>query len=149
MFEIKVKEDTEALEKRMTALKWLAEHQVDIGLPDGAPERSRMILAIQEHGSPVMRIPPRPVIKPALAKGETREAMAEAMQGALAAAQEGDLDGAMAGMEACGKTGVHGGWIYNRVAKKGVFVEGKGFDKPLYDTGELYESFGYEIKDRD
>ena len=169
MFEIKVKEDTVALEKRMTALKWLAEHQVDVGLPDGAPERSRMILAIQEHGSPVMRIPPRPVIKPALAKGETREAMAEAMQGALAAAQEGDLDGAMAGMEACGKAGadgirayidagiqpgnspvtVHGGWIYNRVAKKGVFVEGKGFDKPLYDTGELYESFGYEIKDRD
>ena len=79
-----MKEDTEALEKRMTALKWLAEHQVDVGLPDGVPERSRMILAIQEHGSPVMRIPPRPVIKPALAKGETREAMADAMQGALA-----------------------------------------------------------------
>ncbi len=75
----------------------------------------------------------------------------------------------MAGMEACGKAGadgirsyidygiqpgnspvtIHGGWIYNWIAKTGVHIEGKGFDKPLYDTGELYHSFGYQIKDKD
>ena len=40
-----------------------------------------------------------------------------------------------------------GGWLYNRAAKKAVYVEGKGFDKPLYDTGELYNAFGYEIEE--
>ena len=40
-------------------------------------------------------------------------------------------------------------WIYNRVAKKGVPVEGKGFNKPLYDTGALYHDFDYDVKKRD
>ena len=161
-------EHPEALEKRTAALKYLASHRVDVGLPSSAPERSRFILAIQEHGSPVMRIPPRPVITPALAQAETREAMAEAMMEALKAAHDGNLAEAQAGMEACGQAGadgirayidagispgnstvtIHGGWIWNRVAKTGVKVKGKGFDKPLYDTGELYRSFSYEITTR-
>ena len=43
---------------------------------------------------------------------------------------------------------VSGGWVYNRMAKKGVPVGGKGFDKPLYDTGALYNDFDYEVKPR-
>ena len=42
---------------------------------------------------------------------------------------------------------VSGGWIWNRKAQKGVHVPGKGFDKPLYDTGELYHAFTFEIED--
>ena len=38
-----------------------------------------------------------------------------------------------------------GGWIYNRVAKKGVHIEGKSGSIPLVDTGQLYSDFGYEI----
>ena len=41
-----------------------------------------------------------------------------------------------------------GGWIYNRVAKKGVLVEGKAGDKPMLDTGALYEDFDWEITAR-
>jgi hypothetical protein len=41
---------------------------------------------------------------------------------------------------------VQGGWIRNFVSGRPVHVEGKGFDKPLYDTGELYSSFDYEIR---
>ena len=26
-------------------------------------------------------------------------------------------------------------------------VKGKGFNKPLFDTGTLYDAFGYEIED--
>ena len=39
---------------------------------------------------------------------------------------------------------VHGGWMYNRAAKKAVYVPGKGFNKPLFDTGALYDAFDYE-----
>ena len=41
-----------------------------------------------------------------------------------------------------------GGWIYNRVAKKGVLVSGKAGDKPMFDTGSLYNDFDYEITSR-
>ncbi len=168
MLQIHLKENLSALERRVVALKYLASHQVDVGLPPSAPDRSRFLLAIQEHGSPIMRIPPRPVIQPALAREETREKMAGALMKAAEAAQDGDLDAAKAGMEACGQAGadgirdyidsgiepgnspvtVSGGWIYNRPAKTGVYVTGKGFNKPLYDTGELYRSFSFEINSR-
>ena len=165
---LRVAESIDRLEKRLEALKYLAGHEVNVGLTEGASERNRFILAVQEHGSPVMRIPPRPVIRPGLAREETRAEMTEAMMEAVEAAQEGDVDGVRAGMERCGQAGadgirayidagikpgnspvtVNGGWIYNRVAKTGVPVGGKGFDKPLYETGELYGAFDYEVKEK-
>ena len=42
---------------------------------------------------------------------------------------------------------VNGGWIYNRAAHKSVYVPGKGFNKPLFDTGALYDAFDYEIEE--
>ena len=41
-----------------------------------------------------------------------------------------------------------GGWIYNRVAKKGVLVKPKNGSTPLKDTGALYSDFDYEITER-
>ena len=115
-----------------------------------------------------MRIPPRPVVRPALSRPETRAGMAEALRGAAAAAHAGDLPKTQAALEACGQLGadgirayidagitpgnspvtVHGGWIYNRPAGKGVYIPGKGFDRPLYDTGGLYRAFSWEIVSR-
>ena len=166
MLNLKLTEHKESLEKRLAALHYLATHKVDVGLPPGSPSRSRFLLAIHERGSPIMHIPPRPVIGPGLSRPETQQAMTEALTAAVAAAHEGDEAVAQAGLEACGQAGadgirayidsgiqpgnspvtVSGGWVYNRVAKTGVPVRGKGFDKPLYDTGELYQSFSYEIK---
>jgi len=162
---ITVHDDPETLGKRIRALKKLKSMNVKVGLPASAGDRLRFILAVQEHGSPMMRIPSRPVIRPALAKPETRSAMAEAMKDAVRAAWEGEDGAARAAMESAGQAGadgirayidagipppnspatVNGGWIYNRAAKKGVYVPGKGFNKPLFDTGALYDAFGYEI----
>ena len=156
-------------QKRFSALKTLSESQVDVGLTSSASARSRFLLAIHEHGAPVMRIPPRPVIRPALSDAHAREKMADAMTEAISAAMEGNEPGVTAALEQSGEAGVDaihryidagvpppnspvtvsGGWIYNRVAKKGVPVEGKGFNKPLYDTGVLYNDFDYDVKKRD
>ena len=160
-----IHDDPEALERRLRALQKLNSMNVKVGLPTSAGAGLQFILAVQEHGSPVMRIPSRPVIRPALAKPETRSAMAEAMKDAVRAAWEGEDGAARAAMESAGQAGadgirayidagipppnspatVNGGWIYNRAAKKGVYVPGKGFNKPLLDTGALYDAFGYEI----
>ena len=156
-------DDPEALAQRIRALLKLKNLKVKVGLPASAGADLRFILAVQEHGSPMMRIPSRPVIAPALAKPETRSAMAEAMKDAVRAAWE-EKDPRPA-LEAAGQAGadgiqayidshipppnspvtVNGGWIYNRAAKKAVYVPGKGINKPLFDTGALYDAFDYKI----
>ena len=160
-----IHDDPELLEQRIRALQKLKTMKVKVGLPASAGGRLRFILAVQEHGSPIMRIPSRPVIRPALAKPETRSAMAEAMKDAVRAAWEGE--GPRPAMESAGQAGadgirayidsgippanspvtVSGGWICNRAARKGVYISGKGFNKPLFDTGALYDAFDYEIEE--
>ena len=160
-----IHDDPELLGERIRALKKLKSATVKVGLPPSAGGRLHFILAVQEHGSPIMRIPSRPVIRPALARDETRTAMASAMKDAIAAAWEGknprpDLQAAgQAGADGIrayidshipppnSPTTVNGGWIWNRAAKKAVYVKGKSFNKPLFDTGNLYNAFGYEIEE--
>ena len=168
MLKLSFSEKTDLLKKRSECLKLLREKKVDVGLTPSASARSRFLLAIHTHGSPVMRIPPRPVVQPALAKEETREAMAEHMLDACASALDGDLKGTREELEKAGRAGADGirayidsripppnapvtltgGWIWNRAAKKGVPVKGKSGDTPLRDTGQLYRDFDYEITER-
>lgn len=159
-------ESASALEQLLKCASRLASTRVEVGLPSGAPARSRFLLALHERGSPIMHIPPRPVVQPALSQNEVRSAMADALSSACVAAAQGDEAGINEGFSEAGEAGangirayidsgisppnapvtVSGGWIYNRVAKKGVHVSGKGFNKPLYETGALAASFGYEVK---
>ncbi len=46
------------------------------------------------------------------------------------------------------KGDLSGGWICNRVAKKGVLVSGKNGSTPMKDTGALYEDFDWEITEK-
>ena len=168
MIQLHFKEDTEKIENREKCLEYLRKHKVDVGLTSTASGRSRVLLAIHEHGAPIMRIPPRPVIQPALHQADAQEEMAAAIMVSITAAFAGDEAGTDKGLEDAGQAGVDairryidagvpppnspvtvsGGWIYNRVAKKGVLVKGKGVNKPLYDTGTLYNDFDYEVKSR-
>ena len=168
MLKIIITENTDQIKKRAKCLEYLKKHRVDVGLTSKASARSKFLLAIHTRGSPVMRIPPRPVVRPALAKEELRTEMAECLMESCEAAAKGDLPGTQAGLENAGQRGAEGireyidtgidppnspvtlsgGWIYNRVAKKGVLVKGKTGDKPLLDTGALYEDFDYEVTER-
>ena len=162
---ITIHDNLDAMDKRLQALQKLKNTKVKVGLPESAGGRLHFILAVQEHGSPLMHIPSRPVITPALRRPETRQQMAEAMKDAVRAAWEGEDP--HPALEAAGQAGadgirayidshipppnspvtVHGGWVYNRKARKCVYVHGKGFDKPLFDTGTLYNAFDYEIEE--
>ncbi len=168
MFSLKFTEDTDLLEKREKCLEWLRKHKVDVGLTSTASGRSLFLLGIHTRGSPIMRIPPRPVVEPALAQDSLKSEMGEKMLSSCEAALAGDLAGTQARLEDAGQRGadgireyidagisppnspvtLSGGWIYNRVAKKGVLVEGKAGDKPMLDTGALYNDFDWEITER-
>ena len=168
MLSLTVKEDRERLRKRAECLKYLRRNKVDVGLTSSASGRSFFLLGIHTRGSPVMRIPPRPVVEPALAQEGLKEEMGQFLLESCEAAFEGNMSGTVAGLESAGRRGadgireyidagisppnspvtLSGGWIYNRVAKKGVQVKGKAGDKPMLDTGALYEDFDYEITGR-
>ena len=168
MLKLTFTEDTDLLKNRGKCLEYLRKHKVDVGLTSSASARSKFLLGIHTRGSPIMRIPPRPVVRPALAKEALRAEMAECLITSCEAASKGDLSGTQAGLENAGQRGadgireyidagisppnspvtLSGGWIYNRVAKKGVLVKGKAGDKPLLDTGALYHDFDYEVTER-
>ena len=146
----------------------LSRIHVEIGLPESASARTRFLLALHERGAPGAHIPPRPVVRPALNDAGTQSDIQDGLLAACEAAAAGDPDGVIAGFEQAGQAGVdgihayidsgiepgnapltiHGGWIRNFVSKRPVHVEGKGFDKPMYATGELYGAFSFEIKNR-
>ena len=168
MLKFSITEDSEKLKDRLQCLRYLATHTVEVGLTSSASGRSRALLAIHEHGSPAMHIPARPVVKPALAQASVQAEMASAMQKACASALEGDLDGVTAALERSGQAGVNGihayidkgvpppnapvtltgGWIRNPVSGKPVKVKGKSGTTPLVDTGQLYDDFDYEIREK-
>ena len=159
-------EDASRLSDLSKSLSLLKETRVEVGLPEGSSSRSQWLLALHERGAPGAHIPPRPVVAPALAQSDTQTAMAEGLLSACEAAAAGDVPGVTAGFEAAGAAGVagirayidsgiqprnapltiSGGWIRNFTSGKPVLVSGKGFDKPMYDTGALYDSFDYEVK---
>ena len=168
MIQLSFSEDTGLLKKRKECLDFLRKHSVDVGLTSSASARSKFLLRIHTHGSPIMRIPPRPVVQPALAQEDLRREMGEILAESCEAAMAGDLSGTRQGFEDAGQRGadeireyidqgipppnspvtLSGGWIYNRVAKKGVQVKGKTGSTPLVDTGQLYNDFDYEIREK-
>ena len=165
---LKMTEDTEHIVKQQECLDYLRSNKVDVGLTSSASGRSRFLLGIHTRGSPIMHIPPRPVVQPALAKESLKTEMGDRLLESCQAAFDGDMSGTVAGMEDCGQRGadgireyidggigppnapvtLSGGWIYNRVAKKGVLVSGKSGSTPMKDTEALYNDFDYEITGR-
>ena len=159
-------EDQGFQEKLKESLELLKSTSVEVGLPAGTSGRSRWLLALHERGAPGAHIPPRPVVGPALAQAETQSAIADGLLSACEAAASGDSDGVTAGFGEAGQAGVDGirayidsgispgnapltisgGWIRNFSSGKPVNIPGKGFDKPMYNTGALYDSCDYEVK---
>ena len=99
MLKLQVAEDTDRLKKRERCLRYLREHKVDVGLTSTASARSKFLLGIHTRGSPIMRIPPRPVVQPALAQEGLRAEMGEKLLASCEAAFQGDLSGARAALK--------------------------------------------------
>ncbi len=109
-------------------------------------------LYIREHGSPMMSVPPRPVLQPAI------EANKERIGTQLAAAGKAALQGNVelfeknlhqAGMIAA--SAAHGwfenpdnGWPPNTEQT----IRRKGSDQPLVDTGEMRKAITYVVRDK-
>lgn len=106
-------------------------------------------LYIHEHGSALYRIPPRPVIEPAIDNG--KEQIAELMKEVVDTAMEGK--NVTPALEEVGLQGqnIARDWFTNPEnhwpANAESTVKAKNSDKPLINTTEMRKAITYTIKD--
>lgn len=167
-------EDLQQLAKIDHAIDFLMHTEVDVGIPPekdahSGPYTASQLLALHESGCPINHVPARPVMTPALSDPETQEAMSGALLESLTAALVGNLSAVQAGFEKAGQIGadalksyitsgghlapnapitLSGGWMRNHKSGKPVYISGKSGSLPLYDTGQLANAFGYELKSK-
>lgn len=116
---------------------------------NGMPYSQAYQLFLHSHGSPLWRIPPRPVLEPAIEYN--REAIAKQLQTAAQTA----LDGQDPSIE-IEKAGMMGqnfarDWFTNPanqwLPNSPRTIEMKGSDNPMIDTGEMRKAIVYVVKD--
>lgn len=110
-------------------------------------------LYIQSHGSPAYRVPPRPIIEPAIEANI--EMLANKLKKAVGFFLEGQRENALAELERAGLSAQNyvRGWFVdprnNWPPNSPATIKKKGSDRPLIDTGELRKSITYVMRSND
>lgn len=108
-------------------------------------------LYVHEHGSALYRIPPRPVLEPAIEN--SKEQIAELMKEAVDTAMKGN--NVTPALEKVGMQGqnIARDWFTNPdnnwPANAESTIKAKGSDKPLIDSAEMRKTISFVIKDGD
>lgn len=109
-------------------------------------------LYLQSHGSPAYKVPPRPIIEPAIE--EYSDKIAEKYEKAILTFIE---KGRKEGIDALKAIGLYSqgkvrGWFTNDkngwMPNSPITIAKKKSDRPLIDTGELRKSIVYVIRDK-
>ncbi|GLG01828.1 hypothetical protein Alches_18690 [Alicyclobacillus hesperidum subsp. aegles] len=114
---------------------------------DSMPYSQAYDLFIHEHGSALWKIPPRPVLEPAI--DHSKDVIADQLrQATLAALNGGDVQSQL---RKAGEIGMQAArdWFVNPLnewpANAPSTVKQKGSDRPLIDTGNLRQSITYVV----
>lgn len=155
-----IKSNDDNLNRILSSLKELNSLEVLVGIPEDENIRTgeetdnavtnAQLLYIHTNGSPVNKIPPRPVIEPAIS--DDKENIGEIFKKATQKAMEGNIEGMRGELERAGLRGenVSKGWFTN--PKNGwqpnlpVTINRKASSRPLIDTGELRKSITHVIR---
>jgi hypothetical protein len=109
------------------------------------------LLYIHSKGSPLRKIPARPVLEPAIAASGNREAIAAELAAALKAAIEQNTVEAVRRMKRAGVAGQNAarGWFTdsrnNWQANAPSTIRQKGSERPLIDTGAMRQAITYVL----
>lgn len=109
-------------------------------------------LYLQEHGSPLWQVPPRPVLNPGIksVKGKISEQLA----GAVTAAIHDDEQGVERCLDQAGQIGEDGAkaWFDNPDNRwppnSPKTIRKKGSNAPMIDTGEMKKSITHVVRER-
>lgn len=120
----------------------------------GIPYSQALAMYIQSHGSPAWRIPPRPIIEPAIEDPENKDAIEFQMRAAARAALDGSLSNAQTQLKLVGEVAQDAVFMWfenpkNRWARLSTkTVRAKGSDAPLVDTGKLRRAITYVVRSK-
>lgn len=146
----------DSLNERLRALE---RKDVLVGIPQQNASRKGEInnaelLYIHTHGSALQKIPPRPVIEPAIEAPDNRANISAELRDAARGVLEGRPDDAALHLELAGQVGENAavrwftdprnGWAPNAPST----IRKKGSDRPLIDTGELRRSITHVVEDK-
>lgn len=107
-------------------------------------------LYVQSKGSPLHRIPPRPIIEPAIEDG--KEILAEHFKDSAEKALNGNKQGAVDALKRAGQEGqnIVRRWFVNPknrwAPNSPLTIKRKGSDNPLIDTGEMRKAITYVVR---
>lgn len=109
-------------------------------------------LYISSKGSPLHRIPPRPIIEPAIE--DSKEQIGDMLKKPMMKALDGDKQGAIEALEKVGMQGqnIVRAWFTNPknnwAANSPKTIKIKGSSRPLIDSGELRKAITYIVRKR-
>lgn len=109
-------------------------------------------LYIQEHGSPLWQVPPRPVLEPGIKSRQS--AIAKQLAGAVTAAIDGDQTEVDRRLHMAGQIGEDGAksWFENPANQwppnSPKTIRKKGSDSPMIDTGEMRKSITHVVREK-
>lgn len=139
----------------------LTKMEVLVGIPQEKSSRPKEgdgitnaeLLYIHTNGSPLKKIPARPVIEPAIEQTAIRNAIAEELKKAVQYALDGEFDNMKICFERAGMIGQNAArdWFTNPnnhwAPNKPSTIKGKGSSNPLIDTGEMRKAITYVVRD--
>ena len=156
--EMVVHESAEIIKNLIQGWNYFLNNEVVVGITmesnsarGDAPSNAEL-LYIHDQGSPDRHIPPRPVLKPAIAQPEVKEKIQTMMRdAAVAALVNGNMEkceqnfhkAGMIGRDACKKYIQDGGKLAPNAP---MTVAMKGSSKPLIDTGSMLNSITYAVR---
>lgn len=149
------------------ALKTLLDYEIYVGIPEDRIARetaeldrrvtNAQLLFIHTNGSPINKIPPRPVIEPAIEAN--RDKIACFMQASAKNVLDNDIQQAEINMQKAGMAGqnasrawfldARNNWPPNspRTAARKI-AKGSTDPRPLIDTGEMRKSITYFVNNK-
>ena len=170
--------ESEQLVKIKEAMKFLAQKEVFIGIPQETnaaheAEKGKIVttadlLFIHSYGSGINRVPSRDVLETSLKYN--KEQVAQLLSEAMEKATSGNISAVEMALKKAGMQAqniardwftnpannwapnapftIEGGWMRNRKSGKAFYAKGKGSSRPLVDTGEMRKAITYVVDEK-
>ena len=144
----------------LAQIKKLADLEVLVGIPEDKATRKKdgkvnnaQLMFIHTNGSPLKKIPKRPVIEPAIEASGNKEPITEELGEAAHAILDSDPEAARQHLKRAGMTGQNAAraWFtdprnhWQKNSKE--TIQRKGSDRPLIDTGEMRKAITYVVRE--
>jgi hypothetical protein len=148
------------VEKIKADMKQILSMHVLVGIPEDKISRKETakinnaeLLYLHTHGSELMKIPPRPVIEPAIEARENKEHISEQLSIAAKMVLNGKPAIAKRQLKTVGMLGqnIARAWFTdprnNWPPNSPITIAKKGSERPLIDTGQLRQAIIYVVRE--